>query len=414
MNIIRDVSMKAEKYLKNDEILLFIGARQAGKTTILKQIKRYLEKDSACCTFLNLEDPEYLDLLNENPKNLLKILSVDRSKRNYIFIDEVQYLKSPSNFLKYFHDEYKGVIKLIVSGSSAFYIDDKFKDSLAGRKKIFHVATLSFREFLRFKAEDALVELLPTEFKDENRDVQVGRIDAEKISLYYREYLLFGGYPRVVLSPLEEKNDLLRELAFSYIKKDIHDSKVRQDQEFYKLLTIMASQIGCLVNSQELANTLGVSKTLVNNYLVIMQKSLYLVFIKPFYNNVRKELTKMPKVYFQDLGLRNFFTRNFESIELRNDNGQILENAVYRQFANYFWPDEIKFWRTADKHEVDFIIKNSHAFEVKTKLRDFKIKNYRSFFDAYPKIRFNIAVLEKAAGSRSAKSDFPVWESWKI
>ena len=156
MSILRDITKKAQNYLDTEEILLFIGSRQAGKTTILKQLENFLQKNGQRTYFLNLEDPDYLTLLNDSPKNIFKIFSIDLNERNFIFIDEVQYLKNPSNFLKYIYDEHKEKIKLCVSGSSAFYIDEKFKDSLAGRKKIFNVPTISFKEFLRFKGEDVL------------------------------------------------------------------------------------------------------------------------------------------------------------------------------------------------------------------------------------------------------------------
>ena len=123
--------------MDSPESLLLLGGRRVGKTTILRQIQAKLELKNKANFFLNLEDPDYLKLLNESPKNLLKIISPNLRKLNYVFIDEVQYLKNPSNFLKYFYDEYSGKIKLIVAGSSAFYIDQKFTDSLAGRKKYF-------------------------------------------------------------------------------------------------------------------------------------------------------------------------------------------------------------------------------------------------------------------------------------
>ena len=156
MSILRDITKEIEKYIKKDEILLLIGARQSGKTTILHQLKDIIEMQNDIQYFINLEDPDYLSLLKQSPKNLFKLFSIDLNKKNFVLIDEIQYLENPSNFLKYFYDEYKGRIKIIASGSSAFYIDKKFKDSLAGRKKIFYVLTLSFREFLRFKNETEL------------------------------------------------------------------------------------------------------------------------------------------------------------------------------------------------------------------------------------------------------------------
>lgn len=401
MSIIRDITIKAQKYLETDEVLLFAGARQAGKTTILKQIESRLREQNQKTYFLNLEDPEYLDLLNVSPKNLFKIFSFDLNKKNFVFLDEIQYLKNPSNFLKYFYDEYGGRIKIFASGSSAFYIDQKFKDSLAGRKKIFNVLTLSFREFLKFKKED---DLSQKDFR------AVSLSEKEKIALYYREFMIFGGYPRVVLSPLEEKTEILRDLAYSYIKKDVLEAGVKQEEVFYKLFKILASQAGNLVNTSELANTLDVSKSSIDSYLHIMQKSFHIKLVRPFFKNIRKELTKMPKVYFCDLGLRNFFVDNFKTFAARNDKGIILENAVFRQLLEKYDDSEIKFWRTANQNEVDFILKDSEAIEVKINPEQFKAKHYKVFLENYRNIKLLVASIDFAGEMIDSYKAINVWD----
>jgi len=400
MSIIRNITKNAEKSLYNDEILLFIGARQAGKTTILKQLEDFLKTKNETCFFLRLEDPDYLSLLNQSPKNLFKIFPIDLSKKSFVFVDEVQYLDNPSNFLKYFYDTYKGKIKLLVSGSSAFYIDKKFKDSLAGRKKIFNVLTLSFREFLKFKGEDELCE------KDFDK---LTLSETEKAREYYREFIIYGGYPRVVLAELDQKKEILQELAYSYIKKDILESNVKQDEMFYKMFKILSSQIGNLFNSSELASTPGVSKSLIDNYIYIMQKSFHIRLARPFFKNVRREMIKMPKVYFLDLGLRNFFSGNFDLFDVRSDKGMLLENAVYRQLIekNYF--DEVRFWRTAQGNEVDFVA-GGDGFEVKVSVDKFRKNKYKKFLENYPEIELSIATLD----NNKHKSEFPVIEAWKI
>lgn len=401
MSIIRDVTNKCLKYLQKDEIIIFLGARQAGKTTILKQIKDILEKQGEISYFLNLEDPDYLELLNKSPKSLFEIFNINTARRNYVLIDEIQYLNNPSNFLKYFYDEYKGKIKIIASGSSAFYIDRKFKDSLAGRKKIFNVWTLSFREFLRFKNEE---ELSRKNFKE------ISLQEKEKIVLYYNEYLIYGGYPRVVLSPVEEKREILREITYSYIKKDIYESDIRQEETFYKLLKILSHQVGNLVNSSELSNTLGCSKTAIDHYLYVLQKSFIISLITPFFTNIRKELTKMPKVYFNDLGLRNFLIDDIKTFRMRTDKGQLLENAVFRQLIENYEKDEIKFWRTIQNNEIDFIIKENFAFEVKSDVKNFKESAYKSFLKFYPQINLNIVSFE----TDFKMGRFPIIEVWKL
>ena len=190
------------------------------------------------------------------------------------------------------------------------------------------------------------------------------------------------------MAQLDEKIEILRDLAYSYIKKDIFEEHVRREEYFYKLLKILAVQVGNLVNGFELANTLNISKTSVDNYLYIMQKSFHICLIRPFFKNVRKELTKMPKVFFIDLGLRNFFKNDFRPFLERDDKGQFLENAVFRQLLDKRDISDIKFWRTIDDKEVDFVLENNNlAYEVKCQTQRIKPQKYRLFKEKYPHIK---------------------------
>lgn len=402
MSIIRDVTIEAQKYIDDDRILIFIGARQAGKTTILKQLQKVLEERGSLVYFLNLEDPEWLGLLNESPKNLFKIFPINVNQKSFLIIDEIQYLNNPTNFLKYFWDEYKDKVKIIASGSSAFYIDRNFKDSLVGRKKIFYVRTLSFREFLRFKHENNL---------SKKNFQKISLSEKDKIIANYYEYIAYGGYPRVVLSPIQEKKDILKDIAYSYIKKDIYESNIRQDEIFYRLFKILASQVGNLVNTSELANTLNVSRTSIDNYLYVMQKSFHIALIRPFFKNVRKELTKMPKVYFWDMGLRNFFVSNFNSLEIREDGGHLLENVTFRELAEKYPIDEIKFWRTTQNNEVDFIVEDKFAYEVKMNSKNFKKSHYKIFLENYPQIKLSLISLDS---KEKPIKGYKVLKPWEI
>jgi hypothetical protein len=404
MSILRDITTQSKKYWDADEILIFIGARQSGKTTILKQIQTELTKENQPCFFLDLEDPDYLKLLNEHPKNLFKIFPIDTKlveKKTVVFVDEIQYLKDPSNFLKYIFDEYKETIKLIVSGSSAFYIDSTFKDSLAGRKHIIFVPTLSFKEFLRFKNENSLSEKNLSE---------VSLDEKNRVEILYREFITYGGYPRVVLAETSEKEELLREIAYSFIKKDIYESGIKQEESFYGLLRLLAEQTGNLVNSSELANTLNVSKTAVDNYLFVMQKSFLIHLAKPFFRNVRKEITKMPKVFFLDLGLRNFFAKNFNVFDGRHDKGALLENSVFRQLLNNHHKDDINFWRTSSQKEIDFVVNEKEVIEVKTDAKTFKDKNLLTFLDSYPNMKFSLVTLNADSNPTEKYQIKNAWE----
>ena len=136
----REILANILAHCDKKEIILLTGARQTGKTTLLRQIEVEI-REKRPAFFLNLENLEFVKLLNDSPENLFKIFPLNKGsiKRQCVLVDEIQYLKNPTNFLKYIYDEYADHIQLIVSGSSAFYIDKKFKDSLAGRKKIFYI-----------------------------------------------------------------------------------------------------------------------------------------------------------------------------------------------------------------------------------------------------------------------------------
>jgi len=371
MHIPRDLEQPIKNNLKNDLILIITGARQTGKTSILRnfyfQIKQKHES-----YFLNLEDPDYLNNLNEHPLNLFKLTNSSPQNKQFIFIDEIQYLKNPSNFLKLLYDEYAKTIKLVVTGSSSFYLDKTFKDSLAGRKRIFQCNTLNFKEFLRFQHKENILTQ-PIYKKEKER--------------LFLEYITYGAYPRVILEkdPFMKQQTLL-ELANDYIKKDVFESGIKSDEKYFQLMKLLAAQTGSLVNNNELANTLNLSITAIENYLYTMQKSFHISMLKPFHNNIRKELSKMPKAYYLDLGLRNHFLKNFDNINIRADKGFFLENIVFRELI--LQQTDLKFWRTQNKNEVDFIINEKKALEVKFSETDCKMSKYKLFLKEYPHIDF--------------------------
>ena len=206
---------------------------------------------------------------------------------------------------------------------------------------------------------------------------------------YLDEYVNYGGYPAVVLeNNIEEKLEKLRDIRDSYIKRDILESGVNDESKFYRMLMLLASQSGSLLNINEISNTLRISNATVENYLYILQKCFHVTLVKPFYNNLRKELTKMPKVYINDIGLRNILVNYFNPIEQRADKGEILESLVFRILNEKYSSDQVKYWRTADGNEVDFIIETSYlkgfAVEVKFSEREAKMSKYNKFIQNYP------------------------------
>jgi predicted AAA+ superfamily ATPase len=371
------------KYIDNDKILLLLWARQVWKTSIIKNLKSKFDSEWFITNYINLENPDFLNLLNEHPENIFKIVWKSESKK-IVFIDEIQYLKNPSNFLKYIYDEYKWIIKLIVSWSSAFYIDKNFKDSLAWRKKIFYINTLNFEEFLIFKWKEHFIKYL--------KDKSIPLIEKNDLYNYYNEYIIFWWYPDVVLEDnFEEKRSLLEEIWLSYIKKDILEAWVEYEDKYYFILKILSSQVWSLLNINEISNTINLNTVTVEKYIYIMKKSFHIATISPFYQNIRKELTKMQKVYFYDLWLRNYFLNNFESFDYRIDKWSLFENIVFKNLLNAYKITDLKFWRTQNKNEVDFIIeKEKKAFEVKVNKEKFDFKKYKLFLENYPEYTLDV------------------------
>ena len=372
-------------HISKREFTILIGARQIGKSTLLKQLFEELKQNGEAVFFLNLDRKDILEELNQNPENLLKICPLQSDKKIIVFIDEIQYLDDATNFLKLLFDEYSTQLKIVATGSSAFYIDRQFNDSLVGRKKIFQMGTLDFEEFLLFKNRADLVnEISQFKSKKKSKSIQENLLWA-----YMDEFINYGGYPAVVLEEnVEDKIELLREIRDSYIKRDVLESGITDETKFYRMLMLLASQTGNLLNVNEISNTLRISNSTVENYLYVLQKCFHITLLKPFYANLRKELTKMPKVYINDLGLRNVLINYFSPLEQRADKGAVLENFSFRLLSERFEEDQIKYWRTADGNEVDFVIETSYlkgfAVEIKFSEQEAKMSKYNKFIQNYP------------------------------
>lgn len=400
MYIKRNIHNEIINHIKRKEYSIITGARQCGKTSLIKAIYKELQDENKIVAYITLEDQDILAAINKHPEEVFTYVlrpakptenkNTD-SQRVYLFVDEIQYAQDPSNFLKYLFDVYGGNLKIIATGSSAFYIDKKFTDSLAGRKRIFELQTLSFIEWLQFTNAGHLIP-----------EIEIIRTQNNYISLNHRElmdhfneYLVYGGYPEVALE--KDKNErilLLKEFKNAFLKKDIDEAGIINNDKFYNLLTLLAGQTGSLVNRNELANTIGVDNKTIDKYLYVLQNSFHIELVKPFYSNLRKELTKMPKVYFKDSGMRNIALNRFYGFSNREDQGQLLENYVFKRLSNIYDKDAIKYWRTADNKEIDFVVTTSYneglAYEVKMKCPTSKLPAEKIFTENYPGYSFNI------------------------
>jgi predicted AAA+ superfamily ATPase len=391
--------------LQDKEFCIITGPRQSGKTVLLSQIAEYLKNSGEKVLNVTLEDPLILKRLNEHPEKVFDYIIPDHSKRQFLLIDEIQYLNNPANFLKLLYDLHQPWLKIVATGSSAFYIDKKFDDSLAGRKHLFELFTLGFDEFLEFKTGN---RELTSELEQIRNRKEYASLRFNEIENYFMEYITYGGYPAVVLAPDREKKiTMLKEILNSYVKRDITESGINETEKFYHLMLLLSHQTGRLVNMNELANTLRLSITAVENYLYTLRKCYHIQFIRPFYMNLRKELTKMPKVYFNDLGIRNVLMNLFSQVDQRIDRGELTENYAYIRLRDSRAYDSMFYWRTSDGHEVDFIIRDSltsgEAFEIKYDYNSFNPVRYRKFREAYPGIPLKCFSLTGTVGNHVLK-----------
>jgi len=385
----REILAKVIPFLEAENIVLLTGARQTGKTSLLYLLIRHLRNKGILpsrIVYFDLENIYDFSLLQglkdfNDFWQILKDKGAEERKRVFVFIDEIQHLKSPSSFLKYLHDHYKPRLKFIVTGSSSLEIKKKFTDRLTGRVYRFVIRPLNFREFLEFKDEKELARVLSVFDLSFWISAKHPEEDFGKISLSHqhrlndllKEYLIYGGYPAISLeeNPLIKQRDL-QEIYSLYIRRDIRDIGEIEDVSGYNnLVSLLCFQIGNLVKEQELALSSGLSRPTVKKYLFLLENTYVLKLVLPFFTNKRTEITKTPKVYFEDVGLRNGVINNFNLLNQRADRGAILENFVFSQLSKKNdLSQEIRFWRSQAKNEVDFIWQRnlSEVYPIEVKL----------------------------------------------
>jgi predicted AAA+ superfamily ATPase len=364
----REILPDLIRWLGEKEILGIIGPRQAGKSTILKALIRFLLNERKIegkdIFYFNLDDIRIIKFLAV-PQDFIKFIQSFSPKQAYIFIDEVQRLENPGLFLKYIYD--LGLnFKLIVTGSSSLELRSKIFESLTGRKIVFHVYPFNFREVLKTKP---FFHNLKT-FKNWDDFVFKDKIYASSLKECLEEYVVYGGYPRVILErDLLKKKEILWEIYGSYVEKDIINFlKIELPDKFNDLVKVLSSQIGNLVNLHELSNTLAVNRATIEKYIFILRNTFVVSLLRPFSKNTRSEISKMPKVYFHDTGLRNAIINGFGEINIRVDNGQLLENFIFSQLNESNFLKNVRFWRTKTGGEIDFVAeinRNIIGFESK-------------------------------------------------
>ena len=352
----RYLTKKINQRFKDNQIIILIGSRQVGKTNIAKNFfTNYLKLDAKKFYF-DFEKSGDLEIW-QNIDYLERYLSQHKlSLNNKLFfaIDEFQYLKNATKIFKLIYDQYPQ-IKILATGSSSIEIQKHLKESLTGRKKVYQVYPLNLEEYILATDRKNIFHKINCETALPS---QANKINQVVLS----DYLLWGGYPRLAekkSASREIKKEELSDIYSSYIQKDIKALIGGENiLTFNNLVKILASQIGNLLNVNELSKTLRISRYEIEKYLNILEQTYIIKRVPAYFKNKRKEITKMPKLFFYDLGLVNMAMSNFSNIDNRPNLGAILENFVHNQLR-YFMSitDELFFWRTLEGAEVDLIWK---------------------------------------------------------
>ena len=363
----RAIYREFQGQIKPGRVLILLGARRVGKTHLLKQIASKLPE--AQTLFLNGEDQRTIDRMAERSVENFKLLL---GSAKFLFIDEAQNIPDIGGKLKLLVDEMPDV-HVIVTGSSMFELNNKLGQPLVGRS---HVIQLFPLAQIEYQTQENTVE---TFSKLEQR-------------------LIFGSYPELLnFSNNEEKIDYLEGIVSSYLLKDILAYEgIKKADKIIDLLRLIAFQIGNEVSLDELAiNLKGISRNTIESYLDLLSKVFIIYPVKGFSRNLRKEISKSNRWYFYDNGIRNALIRNYNPLNLRNDQGQLWENYLMaeRMKVNAYLKRRVNtyFWRTYDQQEIDLIEESGidlSAFEFKWKMN--KVKIPAAWKNNYPSAMFEV------------------------
>ena len=359
-----DTIMKHLKDRQDKKIIIVYGARQVGKTTLVKQIlsEAKMKSEYFNCDYLDVQ----YQFSYENAGNFENLV------KNYelIVLDEAQRIRNIGIVLKILHDEFPH-LKVIATGSSSFGLSNLVNEPLTGRKIIFSLYPFTFKELTSGNS-------------------------AVKARRKMERILRLGSYPSVILNDDETAFENLNEIVSSYLFKDIFQFQhLKKPDVLSNLLKLLAFQIASEVSYTELANRLRVDQTVVQRYIQLLEDGFIIFRLKALKRNLRNEIGKSRKIYFWDLGVRNILIQNTTLLNFRNDEGALWENfciAEREKFLNYNIPRTTNsyFWRTYSQKEIDLIEENGNnfdAFEFKWKAGK-QIKFPADFRKAYPNTVF--------------------------
>lgn len=376
----RNIEVKIEPWLDSREILAIRGARQCGKTTLLKQIKIMLQNkgiDEKRIHYTSFEDDLERIKFEEDVKEFIEFYMTSQ-KKQYFLLDEVQYVKNIGKKLKLIFDTYSN-IKIIITGSSSFDLTN-LGSYLVGRVIFFNLYPFSFLEFLRSKDEKYEKLYKKLKINLEKKEMKPSStVFLDELNKFLHEYLTYGAYPRVVLEKvLDKKKQLLKHLFITYVEKDIIGMYgIKYREKVVKLLKTIAYSSGNVVNYETLRSNSDLKYHDVREILPLLEDSFVIFIVKPFYKNLINELRKNPKIYFMDYGIKNYLLEHFENIAFET----LYENFVHNELKRKY---DVKYWRTTAKTEVDFVtmVKNK-PIPIEVKIKPKITRSFRSYIDHY-------------------------------
>jgi len=354
----RKLSELIQKRIPDNKVIVILGPRQAGKTTLLKQLVRQTGFDYL---WWDGDQSDIRAMLKDPTSTKLRSYI---GVHPMVIIDEAQRIENIGLCIKLIVDNIKGV-KVIASGSSAFELANKINEPLTGRKWEYFLFPFSYAEMAEHQ----------------------GAMEEHRL-LEHR--LVYGYYPDVINNPGDEKA-ILQQLSDSYLYKDILTwEKIQKPDRLEALVLALAFQVGSQVSYNELSKTTGLDKETVERYVILLERAFIIFRLRSFSRNLRTELKRSRKIYFYDNGLRNAVIRNYNPLILRNDTGALWENFLMSERMKYLEYNQIYtnryFWRTHDRKEIDYIEERDgklFAFEFKWNKKA-KVRFPKIFSTIYP------------------------------